>query len=356
MLLAEGLRFADRGMFEYGYGFFIPWKTAMVSQLGSQGVSIVCFGGRNSVSILLSAQRVAAHLRRWKADLLHCHLPLAGIVGRLAGKMVGIPVVYTEHNRMERYHTLTRKANLLTWGWQDQVIAVSSEVAASIHAHTRSRTPVKVVLNGVDTERFMPTLNGSPGVRMTVGIPIDAPVIGTVAVFRTQKRLDDWLSAARLLRDTHPDVHFLLIGDGPLRDELMQRARALNLADVVHFTGLQEDVRPFLSIMDVFMISSLFEGLPLALLEAMSMRCGVVATSVGGIPEVIRHGESGFLVEPRQPHALAEFASRLIANQEMAHQMGKRARQTIESGFSLRRMTEQLEETYLPLLDRGPRA
>ena len=358
MLLAEGLRFSDRERFQYGYGYFVPWKSAMVPQLVDQGASVVCFGNRNSLSILLSARRVAAHLRQWKADLLHCHLPIAGVVGRLAGKLAGIPVIYTEHNRMERYHPLTRRAGLVTWSWQDQVIAVSSEVASSVRAHAGSEVPLKIVLNGVDTDRFVPPRNGNAGaieVRRSAGIPSGAPVVGTVAVFRTQKRLNDWLFAARLLRDRHPEVRFLLVGDGPLAGDLEQRARALELADVVHFSGLQEDVRPFLSAMDVFMLSSLFEGLPLALLEAMSMERGVVATSVGGIPEVVRHGENGFLVEPRRPEALAEFASRLLARPDTKDRMGALARQTIESGFSLRRMTEQLEATYTELLDRDSR-
>ncbi|HUE97132.1 MAG TPA: glycosyltransferase, partial [Longimicrobiaceae bacterium] len=297
----------------------------------------------------------AAHLRRWEADLLPCHPPIAGIVGRLAGRMAGVPVIYTEHNRMERYNYLTRRANLLTWSWQDQVIAVSSEVAESIRAHADAGTPVKVVLNGIDTERFAPLRGGSPEVRERVGIPPAAPVIGTVAVFRAQKRLDDWLAAARLLHEKHPDARFLLVGDGPLRDDLVEKARALNLADAVHFTGLQEDVRPFLAMMDVFMVSSVFEGLPLALLEAMSMRCGVVATTVGGIPEIIRHGENGFLVEPCRPDALSRFASRMLTDAEATREMGDSARRTIETDFSLRRMTEQLEETYIQVLSDGSR-
>lgn len=355
-LLAEGLRFADRRRFEYGYGFFLPWKTAMVPQLREQGASVVCFGGGNNATILLAARRVAKHLRRWDADLLHCHLPIAGIVGRLAGRMAGIPVVYTEHNRMERYNPLTRRANLLTWDWQRQVIAVSSEVAQSIQTNAKSRTPVKVVLNGIDTDRFVPPADGDSQARREIGIPVGAPVIGTVAVFRAQKRLDDWLAAARLLYERYPDARFLLVGDGPLRQALEEKTRSLDLAGVVHFAGLQEDVRPFLAAMNVFMVSSVFEGLPLALLEAMSMRCGVVATSVGGIPEVIRHGENGFLVEPRRPDVLFGYASRMLASPESTRTMGTVARQTIESDFSLRRMTEQLEETYSEILANGSRA
>jgi glycosyltransferase involved in cell wall biosynthesis len=175
--------------------------------------------------------------------------------------------------------------------------------------------------------------------------------VGTVAVFRTQKRLDDWLAAARIVLDSHPQTHFLVVGDGPLRSDLVDRARELGLTEVVHFTGLEEDVRPFLAMMDVFMVSSLFEGLPLAVLEAMSMERAVVATSVGGIPEVVCHRQNGLLVEPCHPEALAAAASELISSPEIGRRMGGLARSTIEKGFSLRVMTEQLEETYCCVLD-----
>jgi len=352
MLLPETLRHADRERFTYQYGYFLPWKDAMVASLESQGVDVACFSARSNASILLSANRVAEHLRRARADVLHCHLPIAGVVGRLAGRLAGVPVIYTEHNMQERYNLFTRRLNLSTWRLQERVLAVSQDVASSIRTHADSRIPVDVVLNGVDVDRFDRRTVDTTAIRRELGIPPEAPVVGSVAVFRVQKRLHDWLHAARALRERHPASHFILVGDGPLREELHASAAAVALGDSLHWVGLQQDVRPYLAAMDVYLMSSMFEGLPIALLEAMSMQCAVVATAVGGIPEVVRDGENGFLVAPGQPDELARVASDLLATPEVANRCAAAARRTVEDHFSVRRMTRQLEATYLDVAKR----
>ena len=352
MLLPEGLRFADRARFAYGYGYFLPWKDAMVASLESQSAEVTCFSARSNATILLAARQVAGHLKSWKADLLHCHMPMAGAVGRVAGKLAGIPVVYTEHNKMERFHPLTRWLNLTTWRWQEQVIAVSGDVADSIRAHADSRVPVRVVLNGINVDYFRRDRADREAVRRCFGIPMHAPVVGTVAVFRVQKRLQDWLEAARRLREGYPDIHFLLVGDGPLRKELLAHTARLGLQEVVHFAGLQDDVRPYLAAMDVYMMSSLFEGLPVALLEAMSMECAVVCTAVGGIPEAVSDDENGFLVEPCNPELLAQVTGAVLASPERLRRCGEQARRTVEERFSMWRMTQELEATYLDVVSR----
>jgi L-malate glycosyltransferase len=353
MLLPEGLRFADRERFVYRYAYFLPGKNALVGSLEGQGAEVTCFGARNGLQILLQARRVATYLCRLRVDVLHCHLPLAGAVGRLAGRLAGVPVVYSEHNKQERYHVLTRKLNAATWGLQSHAIAVSADVAQSVHAHVGSDVPLDIVLNGVDVNRFRRADVDSGSVRRDHRIPADAPVVGTVAVFRTQKRLGDWVEAARLLRLAHPGVHFLLVGDGPLRDEVDAEIGSAGLTDVVHRPGLQDDVRPYLAAMDVYMMSSMFEGLPVALLEAMSMCCGVVSTAVGGIPELIRSGENGLLVPPTQPAALAEAAAALLSDPARRHAYGVAARTTVESRFSMQRMTREIERIYVDVLARG---
>lgn len=352
MLLPEGLRFADRERFTYGYGYFLPWKDAMVGSLREQGADVTCFSARSNAAILASTRRVAAHLEGWGADLVHCHMPMAGVVGRVAAKLAGIPVVYTEHNLFERFHPVSRRLNHLTWRWQEEVIAVSGDVAESIRTHAPASVPVKVVLNGIDVETFRRDGVDGGGVRAELGIPADVPVVGAVAVFREQKRLDDWLEAAHILRARIPATRFVLIGDGPLRAELEGRVRRLALEDAVHFPGLQEDVRPYLAAMDVYMISSLFEGLPLALLEAMSMECAVVSTAVGGIPEVIRDGRNGFLVETGRPQRLAGAVARLLESPDTARRCAAEARRTVQERFSMARMTRELESTYVDVLHR----
>lgn len=346
MLLAEGLRCADRERFDYSFAYFLPWKDALVSDLRTQGADVTCFGSRNNPAILLSARRLARELKRRRIDVLHCHLPMAGAVGRIAGRLAGVPVVYSEHNMQERYHFLTRWLNKTTWNWQKHVVAVSDDVARSIAVHMPAGVPVETVLNGVDTERFHRQNGDGATLRSRFNIPSDAPVVGTVAVFRSQKRLLDWLSACKRIRADHPDAHFFIVGDGPLREEVLAETERLNLTGVVHFPGLQEDVRPFLATFDLYMMASMFEGLPVALLEAMSMECAPVCTAVGGIPEVIESGANGVLVTPGQPYMLAEAASNLLADDKSRMRMASCARTTVVRKYGIARAVRSLEAIY----------
>jgi L-malate glycosyltransferase len=351
-LLPESLRFADRERFDYAYGYFLPWKDAMVATLAGLDAPVTCFDAPGAAQILLAARRVARHLRRARVDVLHCHLPVAGIVGRIAGRLAGVPVVYTEHNTLERYHPLTRRLHLAAWGWYDRLIAVSADVAESIRRHAGDAVPVSVVLNGVDVERFDRRAADGAALRSRLRIPHDAPVVGTVAVFRTQKRLDLWLDAARAIHERCPSARFVIVGDGPLRAEMTAHLASLELDGVAHLVGLQEDVRPYLAAMDVYMMSSAFEGLPVALLEAMAMECAVVTTGVGGIPEVVRDGTHGAIVPAGRPDLLAAAAADLLVRPDIVRAAGVAARRMVEGRFGMRRMIADLEALYVDVLTR----
>ena len=354
-LLSEGLRFADRERFEYGYGYFLPWKDALVGDLKAQGAEVHNFPCRNPGEMLLHTPRVARFLHKWGADLLHCHLPTAGIVGRLAGKMASVPVVYTEHNLLERYHWLTRSANTKTWRMQNWVIAVSNEVLASIEQSELNSVPVRVIQNGVNVNSFSKDRSNGIRVRKRWGIPAHAPVVGTIAVFTVKKKLDDWLRGACEVHEEHPEVHFLIVGDGPLRSELESLAVSLGIGKIVRFVGLQEDVKPYLAAMDVYLMSSQFEGLPIALLEAMAMELPVVVTAVGGIPEVVREGKTGFLVPTGRPKELAKLVRKLLEDADMRQSMGQAGRKLVVENFNMERMVRELEEVYLNVLQERTR-
>lgn len=350
-VLRECLRCAGSRV-DYSIGYFLPHKRALVPELEDLGASVTCFSAPTEFQMLLATRRVARWLREIDADLLHCHLPLAGVIGRLAGKVAGVPVVYTEHNLQARYHPLTYRANRATWGLQQAVIAVSSDVAGSIEARIGNGVPVRTIPNGVDVDRFRPDPQRGVALRSRMGIPADVPLVGTVAVFRTQKKLDDWLHAARVLVETHSDAHFLVVGDGPLREELEQLVRRLGLLDRVTFPGLQTDVRDHLAAMDVYMMSSIFEGLPIALLEAMAMGVPPVVTNVGGIGEVVEDRTSGLLTEPGDPERLAGLASLLLDDRDLRGAMGAAARSRVESQYSVRRMSDDIHEMYLELVEQ----
>ncbi len=352
VLLSEGLQRADRRRFVYGYGYLLPWKNQLVSALEEQDAPVTCFDVKRPFHMLPAVFRVARHLRRWQADVVHCHLPLTGVVGRLAGRLARVPVVYTEHNLMERYHPLTRRANRWTWGSQSMVVAVSAEVIESIERHVNGSVPLRVVLNGIRFDGFQPRLDSRLEVRQRLGIPPTAPVVGTVAVFRRQKRLDLWLTTARQALEQRPDLHFILVGDGPMRGELERLVPSLGLEGQVHFVGLQEQTQPFFSAMDVFLMSSRFEGLPLALLEAMAAELPVVATAVGGVPEVVVDGKTGVLVPPDEPAEAAEALLKLLSEPEGRKTMGRAGRERVEAQFSMARMVRELESIYLEVLAR----
>ncbi|HEU5209578.1 MAG TPA: glycosyltransferase [Longimicrobiales bacterium] len=351
MLLAEGLRFADRDRFHYEYGYFLPHKDALVAELCAHGVDVTCFGGVRGAAIVAASHRLAGELRRRHVDVLHCHLPLAGIAGRLAGRLAGVPVVYTEHNKQERYHPLTRRLNRLTWPMQERAIAVSGDVADSIRRNIGTGVPVDVILNGVDVERFAPNGAGR-ALRKQLGIDQEALVIGTVAVFRTQKRLNHWVTAARRIHDRHPDSRFIVVGDGPLRADVMAAVESAGLQHVLHAPGLCSDVRPYLDAIDIYMMSSIFEGLPVALLEAMSMECVPVCTAVGGIPEVVVDRRNGLLVQPEEPAALADAVLAVAADPAARAAIGAAARSTVVERFSMRRMAGELETLYTAIASR----
>lgn len=360
-LLSEGLRHTDRESFEYGYGYFVPHKNALVEDLRAGGSEVRCFPASTAPGILWQSFALRRFLLAWRADLVHCHLPLAGVAGRLAGRWAGVPVIYTEHNLQERYHPWTRRANRWTWSLQRRVLAVSQEVADSIGRGVGRRgaqVPVAVVTNGVDVEAFAPDPAAAADARQRWGIAPNAPVVGQVAVFRRQKRLDLWLEAAVEIRRRHPDVRFLLVGDGPLRAEIERLADDLDLTAALVLPGLQEEVAPLLAAMDVFLLSSDFEGLPLSVLEAMAAYRPVVATAVGGVPETLDPGDeppTGLLVPPGNGRALAEAVCRLLSDPAHRGELGRRAHSRVARRFSLARMTAELEAIYRQVLGRpGP--
>jgi glycosyltransferase involved in cell wall biosynthesis len=347
LLLPESLRKHDKEKFEFHYLYFLPWKNQVVNEIEHEGGVVVCFPAKNNIGILMSVRKIVHYVKTHHIQLIHCHLPWAGIVGRVAGRITGIPVVYTEHNKWERYHPLTYFMNKLSFSAQQKVVAVSGEVARSIKAHyTKEKPAVQVVLNGTDTDKFSVHRPFEPDVRLALNIPAHATVIGITCVFRVQKRLPVWLEIASLLHAKHPDVYFIIVGDGVLHEEVHQQARVLGTGEYVHFAGLQTDTRPWLKAMDIFMMSSEFEGLPVALLEAMSMGCMPACTDAGGIPDVIQNNVNGILVPVASPLQLADRLSALLLHPDRIAAMKKAARDRVVRHFSMQGMVNQLETIY----------
>lgn len=347
MLLPETLTKHDKNRFDFHYIYFLPWKDQMAEAIEEAGGAVTCLPAKNNAGIFMNINKIVAYVKRHNIRLIHCHMPWAGIVGRVAGKLTDTPVVYTEHNMWERYHKLTYYLNKLSFGYQQKVIAVSGDVARSIHKNYGKRLPtVQVVMNGVNTTKFSRSLITDKNIRSELKIDTAAVVIGIACVFRAQKRLTTWLEIAALLHKRHSRTHFIIVGDGVLSKEIHKKAEELFMSDYLHFVGLQAEIRPYLKAMDIFMMSSEFEGLPIALLEAMSMECMPACTSAGGIPELITDSENGILVPVDRPLELANRISACLDNPAEIKRLGRMARETVISQFSMQQMVKELETIY----------
>lgn len=345
MLLPETVKLHDRESFEFHCIYFLPWKDQLVPDLLANGCTVTCLSATSNVRLLLKAKALAEYVRANDIDLIHAHLPFAGIVSRIAGKLAGVPVVYTEHNKQERYHKITYFLNKATFNFQSRVIAVSDDVKESIMKNIGPRIPVQTILNGVNTAEFNRDHDAGKALRQEYGIPADAVVIGTIAVFRFQKRLAEWLSVLSEVCRANPNVYGVIVGDGPLRSEIHAKAAQLDLGPRLVMPGLQTDVKPWLSAMDVYMMSSIFEGLPIALLEAMSMECAIVATNAGGIKEVIRDGVDGLVTDVGSWERLTEHVTTLL-NPSVRNRFASAGRRRVVESFSLQRMVDELEQMY----------
>ena len=182
-------------------------------------------------------------------------------------------------------------------------------------------------------------------------MPEDKLIVGTVCVFRTQKRLHLWLELAQRLYRANPALHFVIVGDGPEEDRLREQVRAQGMEDVVSFPGRLEEVRPWLASMDVYLMTSEFEGLPIAMLEAMSMELPVVATAAGGIGEAVTDGVEGYLAPVPDWERLEVPLRNLLADADLRSRIGRGARTRVQREFSVRRMAAELEKIYTDVLD-----
>lgn len=346
-LLPETLNKHDHEKYEFHYAYFLPWKGQMVDAIKNQGGKVTLFSSKNNLQILAKVFKLVSYVRENNIKLIHCHLPWAGIVGRIVGNITKVPVVYTEHNVWERYHKLTYHLNKLSYSRQKAVIAVSQDVANSIKKHYSNQVPkVSVVLNGINTEKFSENYVADTDIRKQLNIPESAVVVGVTCVFRAQKRLTAWLEVAAAIHKNHPDVRFIVVGDGVMKAEIFAKAKELDTASYVHFVGLHAEIRPYLKAMDIFMMTSEFEGLPIALLEAMSMECMPVSTDAGGISELVHDQSNGILVPVDEPLQLASRLEPFLADPRKITETGRAARATVVESFSMQKMVGEIETIY----------
>jgi glycosyltransferase involved in cell wall biosynthesis len=299
--------------------------------------------------------RLIHRIRSFQPDVIHGYLLSGSLFAALAGRACGVRAVVTAKRNVDVFEpgrriTLHRLAHRLS----THVTAVSRAVAESSVALGVPRDRITVIPNGVDTTRFAPAGNGGPGPSPAAVRAGGRPRIGSVGCLSPRKDYVTLLEALAVLAGRGREFEALLVGDGPERSRLESRARDLGLAGRVTFAGERADVERLLESMDVFVLSSREEGIPNALLEAMSSGRPVVATAVGGTPEVVAAGESGWLVPPASPGPLADALEEALSNPAEAARRGATARRRAVDGMDVSEMVRRHEEFYLRASGRGP--
>ena len=300
---------------------------------------------------IVETYRLFRHLRTWRIQVMHMHSTTyrGQVIVLLIARLVGVKRIYvTEHlapdAHLPLFARLVRDVFSLT---VDGVVCVSEKnyLARALHLYTpHARTTV--VANGVDVDDFPPIAEDRlDALRTEYDLPSDAQIIGTVVRFEPEKGLDDLLAAFPAIRAACPRAHLLMVGDGSLRQALAQQARDLGVAEYVRFTGFQRNPKPFLGLMDVFVLPVPVGSMSIGLLEAMAMRRAVVIT-FGGKGEAVIHGESGFCAQPRDPVSITHYVTQILQNPEMQQRFGEAARRRIEDEFSAQRVARVLGDLY----------
>ena len=320
----------------------------LADALRKQGIKTLSLNVKEKLD-LRGLFRLVRLLKREKIDILHTHLFHANLLGRIAGRIASVPVIISHQHGVERNRSKIRSfLDKATSRYADIVISTCDIVKETLVR--REKIPpdkIRIIYNGVE---FLDVNIESSGIRRSLRIGLDVPVVGIVANLRPTKGHDNFLKAARIILDNVENAKFLIVGGGPSEKELKVLALELEMLPQTIFTGFRDDVPNLLAAMDVFVLPSLWEGVPMAILEAMAMAKPVVATRVGGIPEIVIDGVTGLLVSPRDPEALAEAIIALLQDRERAKAMGQAGRERVERYFRVERMVHQTEALYEELV------
>jgi glycosyltransferase involved in cell wall biosynthesis len=319
-----------------------------VAQLRDEGIPVLRLE-RSSTAALAPWARLLAVLVRERIDIVHAHMPRASIPGTVLGRIAGVPVIvsqehiWSSHRRPERQflhrNIVGRFSNVL--------LAVSERNRLNI-IETERIAPerIRVLPNAIDSF----AVDGA-GARVSLGVPEPAPLVGAIGRLTWEKGHDDLIAAVDSLGRAAPRC--VIAGGGPEEERLRREIDALGLDDRVELLGQRTDARQLIGAFDVAVLPSKTEGSPLALLEYMAAGAPIVATAVGGIPELVQDGLHGLLVPPRDPAALAAAISRLLVDRELAARLGANAQARQRAEFDLDVVVGALERLYLELWERS---
>lgn len=351
MVLLRLLANSDRQRFQHQVVCLFNGDGAVARQITRLGIPVTDLG--MSTRWRLDAFfRLFLLLRRVKPDILHTWMFHANVPGRVLGRSVGIPHIISSEHTLGVERRWRRALNRLTSPLADRIICISHSVAD--YAEKVIGLPASklvVIPNGVDLAEFrdIPPQNEA---RQALGLQEQAQWIGAVGRPRPVKGYPDLLEAFSRLAVSHPQARLLFVGDGPDRPQLQAQAQAAGLAARVVFYTDQAEIPQVMAALDLLAVPSLQEGLSLVALEAMAARRPVVATAVGGLPEVVLYNVTGLLVPPSQPDALALAIARLLDDADLRQRLGQAGWERVSAHYTLAQNVARTEALYLVLSAR----
>ncbi|MCD4781947.1 MAG: glycosyltransferase [Candidatus Omnitrophica bacterium] len=328
----------------------------VLDRIGSLGVDlddnvrVECVNRKPGIDMRVPF-RLAKLLKQYNPDIVHLHNSTCFFYGVLACRLVGLKnVIVTQHGISQESRRITTALRLISGGIK-QAVAVSDNIVEYLkNTYHIPRNKISLLINGIDETLFARDTQLKKEGRKALGLNAGHLVIGHIARLSKEKDQHTLLKAFEKVRQLEPRAKLVIVGDGSLRAELQSLTKLWGLQNDVIFTGVQKNIKLYLNTFDVFALSSIREGTSLTLLEAMATQLPIVATSVGGTPNVVIDGETGILVPAGRPDKLADGLHRLISDPKMCQKMGKAARKRFDDIFTLTRMTRAYSDLYLSML------
>lgn len=328
----------------------------LAAEAEALGVTVACLNADN-IGRPAAHLRAEASLSALRPGVVHTHQIGAAKVVAPAARRLGVPVVHTEHGNAFARAAGPLARLKLRWVYAraardiGHFCCVTPEIAAAVGRYGTVRSP-EVVANGVTLPEVG---DGGTAVRAELDIPPRAFVVGSVGRLNEVKRYDLLLRAVAELRAGRPDVHLLLVGDGPERGRLVALADELKLTPVVRFAGYQAAPERYYPAFDAFALTSRSEGFPVSLLEAWAAGKPAVVTAVGGLPDVVTDGVNGLLVPFGNPRNFADALARLYTDATVRASLGSAGRATVEARYTLDRIADRYAAIYRQTGAAAPR-
>ncbi len=309
----------------------------------------------------IAVTRLVGEIRRVRPHILHTHTAKAGAVGRAAALLAGDArppvIVHTYHGHVLSGYfdplrtQFFRETERALARHTDRLVAVGPEVRDDLVAlGVAPPEKFSVIRLGIDLESRVLTVDRRAEFRHLFGIPEDRFVVGWIGRMTAIKRVPDILAAFKALRDRGVEATLCLVGDGPDRDAIEQLASDLGIVRDVLLVGYQRDVAPYYAFFDALLLPSANEGTPVVAIEALAAERPVVASRVGGVPDVVDDGESGFLVEVGDIEALADRLEQLARDPELRARLGRTGRKRVVPRYRVERLVDDVDELYRELL------